>query len=77
MFSPFSDSIKYSLGWFINDPVIDGKKRIFPGHTGGANGYKSSIIRGLDDNLLVVYLSNIDEYIEIRYSLVNHLISEN
>ncbi len=76
MFTPYSEKVRYGFGWYINDPVINGKRRIFPAHTGGANGYKSAIIRGTDDNLVVIYLSNFDKYVELRYTVLNYLLSE-
>jgi CubicO group peptidase (beta-lactamase class C family) len=49
VFTPYSEKIRYGLGWFINDPEINGAKRLFAGHTGGASGYKSGIMRGIND----------------------------
>lgn len=75
IFTPYSSQIRYGFGWFINDPEINGKKRIFAGHSGGASGYKSGIMRGLDDNMVVIYLSNSDKYVEIRYPIVDALMN--
>jgi len=76
VFSPFSDKIRYGFGWFINDPEINGEKRIFAGHNGGANGYKSQIMRGVNEEYVVIYLSNTDKYVEIRYPIIETLMSK-
>ncbi|WMN12001.1 serine hydrolase domain-containing protein [Marivirga salinae] len=76
IFTPFNDEIRYGFAWFINDPEISGKKRLFAGHNGGANGYKSQIMRGINEDLVVIYLSNSDKYVEIRYPIIEALLSE-
>ena len=75
IFSPYTDKIRYGFGWFINDPEINGAKRILAGHTGGANGYRSQIMRGLDDDLVVIYLSNTDRYVELRYPVIDAVLT--
>jgi CubicO group peptidase (beta-lactamase class C family) len=76
IFTPYNDKIRYGFGWFINDPEINGARRIFVGHTGGANGYKSEIMRGLDDDVVVIYLSNTDKYVEMRYPIMEALLDD-
>lgn len=76
IFTPYSDKIRYGFGWFINDPEINGAKRIFAGHNGGANGYKSQIMRGVNEEYVVIYLSNTDKYVEIRYPIIEVLLSK-
>jgi CubicO group peptidase (beta-lactamase class C family) len=75
IFTPYSDKIRYGFGWFLNDPEINGAKRIFAGHNGGANGYKSQIMRGVNEEYVVIYLSNTDKYVEIRYPVIEALLS--
>ena len=75
IFTPYSDKIRYGFGWFINDPEINGAKRLFAGHTGGASGYKSEIMRGINDDIVVIYLSNTDKYVEIRYPIIEAIMS--
>ena len=76
IFIPYSDKIRYGFGWFINDPEINGAKRLFAGHTGGASGYKSEIMRGINDDIVVIYLSNTDKYVEIRYPIIEAIMSD-
>ncbi|WP_296622200.1 serine hydrolase [Marivirga sp.] len=76
IFTPFSNKIRYGFGWFINDPVINGEKRLFAGHNGGANGYKSQIMRGINEDLVVIYLSNTDKYVEIRYPIIEAVVND-
>ena len=76
IFKPYSDKIRYGFGWFINDPEINGAKRLFAGHTGGASGYKSEIMRGINDDIVVIYLSNTDKYVEIRYPIIEAIMSD-
>jgi len=76
IFKPYNEKIRYGLGWFINDPEINGVRRLFAGHTGGANGYKSEIMRGINDDIVVIYLSNTDKYVEIRYPIVEAIMSD-
>lgn len=76
IFTPYNDKIRYGFGWFINDPEINGAKRLFAGHTGGASGYKSEIMRGIDDDIVVIYLSNTDKYVEIRYPIIETIMSD-
>jgi len=76
IFTPFSDKIRYGFGWFINDPEINGSKRLFAGHTGGASGYRSEIMRGINDDIVVIYLSNTDKYVEIRYPIIEAIMSD-
>ena len=75
IFKPYSDKIRYGFGWFINDSEINGAKRLFAGHTGGASGYKSEIMRGINDDIVVIYLSNTDKYVEIRYPIIEAVMS--
>ncbi|SMG22023.1 CubicO group peptidase, beta-lactamase class C family [Marivirga sericea] len=77
VFTPFSDSVRYGLGWYLNDPEINGVKHLLASHTGGAGGFKSQIMRGVEDDVLVVFLSNSDKYIELRYPLMNALLIKN
>ncbi len=72
IFTPFN-STHYGFGWYIMDPEINGKKKILAGHTGGANGYKSQIIRGIDDDIVVIYLSNDDTFVDVREAIVESL----
>ncbi len=74
-FTPYSNTIKYGFGWYLNDPVINGEKHIFAGHNGSANGYKSQIMRGLNDDLVIIYLSNTDNYVELRYPIIEAMMS--
>lgn len=53
MFTPFRDN--YAYGWFVRQ--LDGKTVV--GHTGGINGFATSIVRVPDDRILVVALSNV------------------
>lgn len=76
IFTPYSDKVRYSFGWFINDPEINGVKRLFAGHTGGASGYKSQTMRGINDDIIVIYLSNTDKYVEIRYPIIEAIMSD-
>jgi CubicO group peptidase (beta-lactamase class C family) len=76
IFAPYNDKIRYGFGWFINDPEINGTKRLFAGHTGGASGYKSEIMRGIHDDMVVIYLSNTDKYVELRYPIIEAMMSE-
>ncbi|WP_375579355.1 serine hydrolase domain-containing protein [Marivirga tractuosa] len=76
VFTPFSDKIRYGCGWFINDPEINGEKRLFAGHNGGASGYKSQIMRGINEELVVIYLSNSNKYVELRYPVIEALMIE-
>jgi CubicO group peptidase (beta-lactamase class C family) len=76
IFTPYNDKIRYGFGWFINDPEINGAKRLFAGHTGGASGYKSEIMRGINDDIVVIYLSNTDKYVEIRYPIIDTIMSD-
>jgi CubicO group peptidase (beta-lactamase class C family) len=76
IFTPYSDKIRYGFGWFINDPEINGAKRLFAGHSGGASGYKSGILRGLNDDIVVIYLSNTDKYVEIRYPIIESVMND-
>lgn len=76
VFTPYSDKIRYGFGWFINDPEINGAKRLFAGHTGGASGYRSEIMRGVNDDIVVIYLSNTDKYVEIRYPIIEAMMSD-
>lgn len=76
IFTPYSDKIRYGFGWFINDPEINGAKRLFAGHSGGASGYKSGILRGLKDDIVVIYLSNTDKYVEIRYPIMESVMGD-
>ncbi|WP_340153944.1 serine hydrolase domain-containing protein [uncultured Marivirga sp.] len=75
IFTPYSDEIRYGFAWHINDPEINGKRLIFAGHNGGANGYKSQFMRGVNKELVVIYLSNTDQYVELRYPLIEVLMS--
>lgn len=75
IFTPYSDKIRYGFGWFINDPEINGAKLQFAGHTGGASGYKSEFMRGINDDVVVIYLSNTDKYVEIRYPIIEAIMS--
>ncbi len=74
--TPFKDEIRYGFAWFINDPEISGKKRLFAGHNGGANGFKSQIMRGINEDLVVIYLSNSDKYVEIRFPIIEAILSD-
>jgi len=76
IFTPYNDKIRYGFGWFINDPEINGVKRLFAGHTGGASGYKSEIMRGISDDIVVIYLSNTDKYVEIRFPIIEAIMSD-
>lgn len=75
IFTPYSDEIRYGFAWYINDPMINGKRQLFAGHNGGANGYKSQFMRGVNEELVVIYLSNTDKYVELRYPLIEVLVS--
>ncbi|MGM0580714.1 MAG: serine hydrolase domain-containing protein [Bacteroidota bacterium] len=75
IFTPYSDEIRYGFAWHINDPEIKGKRQLFAGHNGGANGYKSQIMRGVNEELVVIYLSNTDKYVELRYPIIEVLMS--
>lgn len=75
IFIPYN-STHYGFGWYIMDPEINGKKKILAGHTGGANGYKSQIVRGIDDNLVVIYLSNDDTFVEVREPIIDSLLTK-
>lgn len=75
IFTPYRDKIRYGFGWFINDPEINGTKRLFAGHAGGASGYKSEIMRGINDDIVVIYLSNTDKYVELRYPIIEAVMS--
>ena len=78
VFTPFNDSIRYGLGWYLNDPEINGVKHLLAGHTGGASGFKSQMMRGVhDDDVVVIFLSNSNKYVELRYPLMNVLLSTN
>lgn len=76
IFTPYSDKMRYGFGWFINDPEINGARRLFAGHTGGASGYKSGIMRGINDDIVVIYLSNTDKYVEIRFPIIEAMMSD-
>lgn len=75
IFTPYNDEIRYGFAWHINDPEINGKRQIFASHNGGANGYKSQIMRGVNEELVVIYLSNSDKYVELRYPLIEVLMN--
>ena len=75
IFTPYSDEIRYGFAWYINDPEINGKRQLFAGHNGGANGYKSQFMRGVNEELVVIYLSNTDKYVELRYPLIEVLMN--
>lgn len=75
IFTPYNDTIKYGFGWHINYPVINGEKHIFAGHNGSANGYKSQMMRGLNDDLVIINLSNTDNYVELRYPIIEAMMS--
>jgi hypothetical protein len=76
VFTPYSDKIRYGFGWFINDPGINGATRLFAGHTGGASGYRSEIMRGINDEIVVIYLSNTNKYVELRYPIIEAIMSD-
>lgn len=76
IFTPYRDKIKYGFGWYLNDPVINGEKRLYAGHNGGASGYRAQMMRGVSEELVVVYLSNTDQYVEIRYPIIEAILSE-
>lgn len=76
IFTPYSDKVRYGFGWFINDPEINGAKRLFAGHTAGANGYRAEIMRGINDDIVVIYLSNTDKYVEMRYQIIEAIMSD-
>lgn len=76
VFTPYSEKVRYGLGWYINDPEINGRRHIFVGHAGGASGFRSQIMRGIEDDIVVIFLSNSDKFVEVREPLIEAMLNQ-